>query len=115
MGSVWKRLGADVTINPQTGLISGVAPNGGDYVVCVCITEWRNGKAISTHRKDFIIRVDANCDFAAADRALRYGYAAALDRAVSVGREHRVRHAAAVHIRNRRAVVVKLAVNDADI
>ncbi len=60
-------LGPDVTINPQTGIISGVSPNGGDYVVCVCITEWRRGKPLTTHRKDFIIRVDANCDFAAAE------------------------------------------------
>lgn len=60
-------LGPDVTINPSTGIISGIAPTGGDYVVCVCLTEWRNGKPISTHRKDFILRVDANCDFAAAE------------------------------------------------
>ena len=60
-------LGPDVVINPQNGLISGVAPTGGDYVVCVCLTEWRRGKPISTHRKDFIVRVDANCDFAAAE------------------------------------------------
>lgn len=59
-------LGPEVIINPVSGIISGVAPRGGDYVVCVCITEWRNGKPLSTHRKDFILRVDANCDFAAA-------------------------------------------------
>jgi gliding motility-associated-like protein len=60
-------LGSNVTINPTTGIISGIAPLGGDYVVCVCLTEWRRGKALSTHRKDFILRVDANCDFAAAE------------------------------------------------
>ncbi|MEO6916901.1 MAG: PKD domain-containing protein [Chitinophagaceae bacterium] len=59
-------LGPNVTINAQTGIVSGTAPAGGDYVVCVCITEWRRGKPLSTHRKDFILRVDANCDFAAA-------------------------------------------------
>jgi gliding motility-associated-like protein len=60
-------LGPDVTIDPATGLLSGIAPSGGDYVVCVCLTEWRRGKIVSTHRKDFIVRVDARCDFAAAD------------------------------------------------
>lgn len=60
-------LGQNVTINPTTGIVSGVAPAGGDYVVCVCITEWRRGKPLSTHRKDFILRIDANCDFAAAE------------------------------------------------
>jgi gliding motility-associated-like protein len=60
-------LGPGVTINAQTGIISGVAPNGGDYVVCVCITEYRRGKPLDTHSKDFIVRVDANCDFAAAE------------------------------------------------
>lgn len=39
----------------------------GDYVVSVCLTEWRRGKAISVHAKDFILRVDSRCDFAAAD------------------------------------------------
>ncbi|MEJ7766781.1 MAG: PKD domain-containing protein [Chitinophagaceae bacterium] len=60
-------LGPEVSINPSTGIISGIAPAGGDYVVCVCLTEWRNGKVLSTHRKDFILRVDARCDFAAAE------------------------------------------------
>lgn len=60
-------LGPNVKISPTTGIISGIAPVGGDYVVCVCITEWRRGKPLSTHRKDFILRVDAKCDFAAAE------------------------------------------------
>jgi gliding motility-associated-like protein len=60
-------LGPNVSINPVTGIISGIAPPGGDYVVCVCITEYRRGKPLSTHRKDFILRVDAKCDFAAAE------------------------------------------------
>jgi PKD repeat protein len=59
-------LGAGVTINPRTGLISGIAPAGGNYVVCVCVTEWRHGKALSTHRKDFNVQIDDRCDFASA-------------------------------------------------
>ena len=60
-------LGAGVTIDPKTGVISGIAPNAGDYVVCVLLSEWRNGKIISTHPKDFIVHIDDKCDFAAAD------------------------------------------------
>jgi len=55
-------LGNGVRINATTGIISGIAPPEGSYVVNVCITEWRNGKAISEHRKDFILKVQ-NCDF----------------------------------------------------
>ncbi len=59
-------LGARVQINPSTGLISGVAPGGGDYVISVCVKEWRHGRVISEHRKDFNILVDQRCDLAAA-------------------------------------------------
>ena len=59
-------LGPGVSINSQTGIISGIAPPSGDYVVSVNINEYRNGKLISTHRKDFIINV-AGCDFAGAE------------------------------------------------
>lgn len=58
-------LGAGVTIDPQTGIIQGIAPPEGQYVVNVCVTEWRNGHSISEHRKDFILRVQ-NCDIAEA-------------------------------------------------
>jgi gliding motility-associated-like protein len=59
-------LGGSVTINEQTGIISGTAPSPGKYVVNVCITEWRNGAAISQHRKDFLLKVQS-CDFVEAD------------------------------------------------
>lgn len=58
-------LGSSVTVNSQTGIISGIAPEVGKYVVCVCIEEYRNGKLIGYHRKDFIVNV-ADCDFAGA-------------------------------------------------
>lgn len=51
------QFGTAVTINPQTGLISGMAPDLGSYVVCVCITVYRSGVPIGTHRKDLIVRV----------------------------------------------------------
>ena len=60
-------MGKNVTINQQTGLISGTAPAGGDYVVCVLVREWRAGFQLSAHRKDFIIHVDDRCDFPSAD------------------------------------------------
>lgn len=58
-------LGPGVTINANTGIISGLAPSAGSYVIAVCISEWRNGKVINTHRKDFILKI-ADCDFVAA-------------------------------------------------
>jgi len=52
-------LGSGAVLNTQTGMISGIAPqNAGNYVVCVCINEYRNGVLIGQHRKDFIIPVD---------------------------------------------------------
>lgn len=59
-------LGPSVIINPATGEITGKAPVEGRYVINVCATEWRNGKTINVHRKDFILEV-GNCDYAAAD------------------------------------------------
>ncbi len=59
-------LGPSVSINPTTGVISGLAPSGGNYVVCVCVSEWRNGVRLTTHRKDFNVQVDDRCDFASA-------------------------------------------------
>lgn len=58
-------LGPQATIDPQTGIISGIAPDAGKYVVSVCVDSYRNGIYISTSRKDFIITV-APCDYAGA-------------------------------------------------
>ncbi len=55
-------LGPSVTINPSTGIISGIAPaSGHQFVVNVCVTEWRNGVAFTEHRKDFILKIQ-DCD-----------------------------------------------------
>ena len=55
-------MGIGVTINPITGLISGTAPNTlGQYVICVCINEYRNGVLISSTRKELHIQVN-DCD-----------------------------------------------------
>lgn len=49
--------GTFASINSQTGVITGIAPEVGKYVVCVCIDIYRNGVLIATHRKDLIVQV----------------------------------------------------------
>jgi gliding motility-associated-like protein len=58
-------LGSSTSINPNTGIITGIAPAQGDYIVCVNINEYRAGLLIGMHRKDFIVNV-ADCDVAGA-------------------------------------------------
>lgn len=50
-------LGDRVAINPRTGLVTGIAPPVGIYVVTVCVTEYRKGVAIAIQRKDLQIKV----------------------------------------------------------
>ncbi len=50
-------LGNLATINPQTGIISGIAPAEGNYVVCVCVRAYKNGRLVTTHRKDLLVKV----------------------------------------------------------
>lgn len=60
-------LGNQVTINGRTGVISGRSPATiGPYVLCVCVTEWRNRIAINQHRKDFIVNIEA-CNLPSAE------------------------------------------------
>ena len=59
------QLGAEATIDPNTGIISGIAPDVGKYVVCVAVRSYRNNVLIAEHRKDFIVNV-TDCDFAGA-------------------------------------------------
>ncbi|OLY93436.1 hypothetical protein BUE76_17255 [Cnuella takakiae] len=58
-------LGDKVRIDSRTGLITGIAPSEGIYVVTVCVSEIRNGKVIATQRKDLQIFI-ASCTIAAA-------------------------------------------------
>lgn len=60
-----KPLGSDVKIDENTGLITGIAPPTGIYVVTVSVEEVRNGIVIATQRKDLQIFI-ADCDIAAA-------------------------------------------------
>ena len=50
-------MGPSVTINPNTGIISGTAPPAGKYVICVCASVYRNGVLITVARKDLIVEV----------------------------------------------------------
>lgn len=64
-------LGNNVHIDPSTGLITGQAPDGGIYVVTVCVEEIRNGNVIAVQRKDLQINV-ADCNVAAASLLPEY-------------------------------------------
>lgn len=54
-------LGAGVTINSNTGVINGIAPPFGEYIICVCVKEFRNGVLLGESRKEIHLRsVDCN-------------------------------------------------------
>jgi gliding motility-associated-like protein len=51
-------MGVGVTINPNTGLISGTAPDiTGQFVLSVCVNEYRNGVLIGVTRKELHVEV----------------------------------------------------------
>ena len=52
-------LGDKVTIDPRTGIISGIAPRSGLYIVTVSAREYRNGVQIGEHRKEFQFTVES--------------------------------------------------------
>lgn len=55
-------MGKTVTIDPKTGIISGIAPGTpGEYVVSVCVNEYRQGVYIATNRKELHVVV-GNCN-----------------------------------------------------
>jgi hypothetical protein len=59
-------LGPLVSIDVNTGIISGTAPGvTGDYVIAVCVNEFRNGIQISSTKKEIHVAV-ANCTISAA-------------------------------------------------
>ncbi len=58
-------LGSGAEIDPQTGIVSGIAPGSGEYVVTVCVAEYRNGIYIGQARKELHLKV-ADCSVAKA-------------------------------------------------
>lgn len=58
-------LGSEVQIDASTGMITGLAPDEGIYVITVCVQEIRGGVVIATQRKDLQIKI-ASCNIAAA-------------------------------------------------
>jgi gliding motility-associated-like protein len=59
-------LGTGVSINSQTGLISGIAPDvPGRYVITVCVSEYKSGTLVSVHRKDFTLKI-GDCTYSQA-------------------------------------------------
>lgn len=64
-------LGSPVHVDQQTGLINGIAPSGGIYVVTVCVEEIRNGVVIARQRKDVQINI-ADCSIASASLLPEY-------------------------------------------
>jgi gliding motility-associated-like protein len=64
-------LGNTVQVNSATGLITGIAPSSGIYVVTVCVREIRNGQIIATQRKDLQIFI-ADCSIASASLLPEY-------------------------------------------
>lgn len=50
-----------VSIDPVTGIISGVPTTLGQFVVGICVYEYRNGELLSVTRRDFQFNV-ANCE-----------------------------------------------------
>jgi len=52
-------MGPNVSINSLTGIINGIAPGlTGEYVVCVCVSEYRNGVLLGVTRKELHIQVN---------------------------------------------------------
>ncbi len=64
-------LGSGVSVDPVTGIVSGLAPAAGMYVVTVCVEEIRNGVVIATQRRDVQINI-ADCDIASASLLPEY-------------------------------------------
>jgi len=64
-------LGNKVKIDSKTGLITGIAPSSGIYVVTVQVEEMRNGVVIATQRKDLQIRI-TSCTIASASMPPEY-------------------------------------------
>lgn len=70
-------LGMNVmTLNPMTGLLSGTPPFSGQYVVGICVEEYRNGILLNSIRRDFqfnVIECDASVAQVVSDEVNAFG------------------------------------------
>lgn len=64
-------MGKTVSINANSGWVSGVAPTAGIYVITVVVIERRRGVIINLHRKDLHLKVAA-CSIAKANLNPQY-------------------------------------------
>lgn len=48
-----------LSINPQTGVLTGYPTAIGQFVVAVCVSEYRNGVLIGVHQRDFQFNVNS--------------------------------------------------------
>jgi gliding motility-associated-like protein len=67
-----------VIIDPVSGLITGIAPDAGYYVITVCVEEIRDGVVIAVQRKDIQLNI-TNCTVAAALLQPKYQLCGDLD------------------------------------
>jgi len=49
-------------INPQTGLLTGLPTQVGQFVFAICVEEWRNGFLLSNLKRDFQFNVSSTCN-----------------------------------------------------
>jgi gliding motility-associated-like protein len=64
-------LGPNVTVDEKLGILKGIAPGEGSYLVCVCVAEYRNGVLIAIQRREFQINV-TSCKVAKASLPPEY-------------------------------------------
>ena len=57
--------GVPMTIDPQTGLLTGTPNTIGQFVIGICVEEYRNGILIGTKRRDYQVNIGI-CDIATA-------------------------------------------------
>ena len=56
-----------LSIDPETGMLTGTPLSLGQYVIGICVEEWRNGELISTYRRDFQYNIEFCRDKSVAD------------------------------------------------
>lgn len=50
-----------LSLNPNTGILTGTPSQVGQYVFAICVEEYRNGALLSTLRRDFQFNISGSC------------------------------------------------------